>query len=186
TYWQTIDDASGYDTISYSGFQSCTIDLREGRFSIVGDAITFSDGTSSLTTVSIGPGTVIEAAIGGTGSDRLIGNGANNVLKGGGGGDRLYGGAGGDQLFGGLDDDVLTGSSGIDYFVFNTGLTSATPNVDRITDFSVKDDTIRLDDAVFTKLKRGVLPASKFTIGKQAKDSSDRIIYDKRTGDLFY
>jgi hypothetical protein len=171
-YWQTIDDAAGKDTISYAGSMDCVIDLRPGRFSTLSDPITFSDGTSTRGTVSIGPGVVIETAVGGSGSDAITGNGANNVLKGGDGRDRLIDGAGNDQLFGGRDDDYLRGGKGKDSFVFNTALRAFDrSNVDRIADFNVKDDTIRLDDAFFRGIKKGPLAASAFCLGPRAKDA---------------
>jgi Peptidase M10 serralysin C terminal/Matrixin len=186
-YRQTIYDASGKDTILYAGSMDSTIDLRSGRFSTISDIITFSDGTTTRGTVSIGPGVVIERAIGGSGSDTLIGNSANNVLKGGAGSDKLNGGAGNDQLFGSSGNDYLRGSAGKDFFLFNTELSvSDKSNIDRIADFSVKDDTIRLDDAIFHGLKKGLLAASAFCIGPRAKDAKDRIIYDKATGALSY
>jgi Ca2+-binding RTX toxin-like protein len=53
----------------------------------------------------------------------------------------------------------------------------------------VKDDTVRLDNAIFTKVGReGWLKASAFwasTSGK-AHDASDRIIYDVDGGRLYY
>jgi hypothetical protein len=195
-YWQTIDDAGGTDTIVYSGSAKCVIDLRPGYFSTLSHKISFSNGHSSRATVTIGPDVVIENATGGSGSDTLVGNDAKNTLKGmsgkdtlksGAGKDLLYGGAGNDQLNGGAGNDYLKGGADKDSFVFSNALTNAsTSNVDRIVDFSVKDDTIRLENKVFKGLKAGKLPGSKFCIGPQAKDASDRIVYDKATGDLFY
>nr|WP_246728546.1 M10 family metallopeptidase [Microvirga terricola] len=188
-YWQTIDDVSGTDAIVYKGWLNCTIDLRPGKFSTLSDPITFSDGTASRSTICIGPNTIIERATGGSGNDKLIGNNVNNVLKGGEGRDTLTGGVGNDYLSGGLDSDALTGGVGKDFFVFDTRFSDNSLgriNIDKITDFNVTDDTIRLDDAIFTRLKRGLLPASAFVIGTRAKDSSDRIIYNNKTGDLFY
>lgn len=52
---------------------------------------------------------------------------------------------GNDWINGGADNDVLTGNTGYDDFVLNTALS---PNVDRITDVNVAEDTIRLDKAV--------------------------------------
>jgi len=58
--------------------------------------------------------------------------------------------------------------------------------VDVIVDFNVADDTIRLNDTAFTKLKWGKLSASSFVVGEKALDSSDRIIYNDKTGALSY
>ncbi len=113
------------------------------------------------------------------------GNALNNILTGNSGVNTLNGGAGNDFLNGGLGADTLTGGSGRDNFVFNTALTS----VDKITDFSVKDDTIRLENAIFTALKTtGVLNAQAFTANAAgvAQDGLDRIIYETDTGKLIY
>ena len=66
-------------------------------------------------------------------------------------------------------------------------------NVDKITDFNVKDDSVYLDNAVFTKLGKGGSEASPkklskayFTVGTEAKDRNDYVIYDKKKGVLYY
>ena len=83
-------------------------------------------------------------------------------------------------------NDTLTGGGGADSFVFNTAL-NVTTNVDHITDFSVPNDTIWLDEAVFTALSpTGILAASAFAIGTAAADASDRIIYNPTSGALLY
>ncbi|HLM38239.1 MAG TPA: M10 family metallopeptidase [Microvirga sp.] len=193
-YWQTIDDAGGTDTIVYSGSSKCVIDLRRGQFNTLSDRINFSNGDSSRATVMIGPDVVIERAQGGSGSDTLIGNSVDNRLKGmhghdrlnaGSGNDALYGGAGNDYLRGGDGNDYLKGGKGKDHFIFNSAF-SGGGDVDRISDFIAKDDTIRLDDKVVGGLKTGALSSARFCVGSSAKDSKDRIIYDKGTGDLFY
>lgn len=183
-YWQTIDDAGGRDIIVYYGSLNCTIDLRQGKFSTLSAPINFSDGTSTRSTVCIGPNTVIENATGGSGHDKLIGNSAGNILKGGAGNDTLYGSSGIDYLSGGPGNDLLTGGSAKDIFIFNAPLGAG--NVDRITDFTVTSDIIRLDDAIFTKLNRGGLSETAFVIGTRAREADDRIIYNNKTGDLFY
>ncbi|MFC3443391.1 beta strand repeat-containing protein [Sphingobium rhizovicinum] len=127
------------------------------------------------------------ASITATGNGRvntLNGNDGNNSLWGLGGADRLNGGAGDDLLYGGLGADTLTGGVGSDRFVFDTALGG--DNVDRIVDFSGADDTILLDDAVFTGLAAGGLSTAAFHIGATAADASDRILYDSATGNLSY
>ncbi|WP_267958219.1 calcium-binding protein [Cereibacter sphaeroides] len=119
----------------------------------------------------------IENLAGSKFNDRLYGNAETN---------KLSGGHGNDLLVGGLGGDILTGGAGADSFVFNTSL--AAPNVDRITDFRVLDDTIRLENAVFAALSTGKLGASAFasnTSGK-ATDALDRLIYEKDSGALWY
>ncbi|HCL63827.1 MAG TPA: calcium-binding protein, partial [Rhizobium sp.] len=58
-----------------------------------------------------------------------------------------------------------------------------------ITDFSVADDTIALENSVFTTIGAvGVLAAGAFVRNNTglAQDASDRIIYESDTGNLFY
>ena len=78
-------------------------------------------------------------------------------------------------------NDTLTGNGGADTFVFNAPLNAAT-NVDLITDYSVVDDTMRLENAFMPGLANGTLAASAFRIGAAAADASDRIIYNDDTG----
>jgi Ca2+-binding RTX toxin-like protein len=122
---------------------------------------------------------------GDTGTDKLYGLWGDDDLYGGAGRDVLIGGAGSDYLSGGADSDRLTGDSGKDYFVFDARPTRS--NVDRIVDFRPADDTIMLDNQVFTRVGRdGWLAGGAFTTGSGARDASDRIIYHKQSGALLY
>jgi len=123
---------------------------------------------------------------GNTGANRITGNGAANTLNGAGGLDTLIGGAGNDSLTGGAGNDTLTGGTGSDRFVFNTTL--GTTNVDRMTDFNVVADIIALENAVFAGLAAGTLTAAAFRTNNTglAGDTSDRIIYDRDSGALFF
>ena len=122
---------------------------------------------------------------GDAGADTLYGLWGDDDLYGGTGRDVLSGGAGKDYLSGGADSDRLTGGSGRDYFVFDTK--PSRNNVDWIVDFRPADDTIMLDNQVFTRIGRdGWLASGVFTTGSSAKDFSDRIIYNKQTGALLY
>ena len=79
---------------------------------------------------------------------------------------------------------MLSGGARKDSFTFDT--TPGGRNVDVILGFNVADDTIRLNDSAFTKLKWGTLSASSFVVGTKALDSNDRIIYHSKTGSLSY
>jgi Ca2+-binding RTX toxin-like protein len=142
TYFETIDDAGGTDTIRYDGSRNVVIQLAEGASSALGNAIVFSNGNASRHTVRIGPNTVIERAMGGSGSDHLSGNSSRNVIDGRGGNDTINGGAAGDRLVGGAGHDALTGGHGSDTFNFtkasDSGNTSTTR--DRILDFIHRSD----------------------------------------------
>ncbi len=114
-------------------------------------------------------------------ANEIRGHAGNNTLKGQGGNDTIYGGAGNDRLYGG---------SGKDTFVFNTA-PNKTYNVDRIYDFNPVYDSFRLENSVFTKLGKGTPTGVKFKSdmfvkGPRAQDQEDRIIYDSKTGALYY
>ncbi len=100
---------------------------------------------------------------------------------------QILGNAGSNVLDGKGGSDVLDGAAGKDFFAFTTAL--AADNVDTILNFSAVDDTIRLENAIFTALTvTGPLAASAFradTTGL-AQDADDRIIYETTTGRLFY
>lgn len=122
-----------------------------------------------------------------TGDETLNGTGntLNNLLIGNDGNNRLDGGKGSDTLDGGLGNDTLVGGKGLDVFVFDTALGSS--NVDTISSFSTRDDTIQLSLSIFDDLLgTGVLASSEFFIGSAAHDADDRIIYDNTTGALYY
>lgn len=152
-----------------------------------GDVVTEADaaGTDVIkSSVGIILGTNVEnliltgtTAINGTGNgsaNMLSGNVANNVLS---------VRAGNDLLIGGAGNDTLTGGTGQDVFRLNAALTA---NIDTITDFNVADDTVQLQNAVFTQLTAtGVLNTAYFKIGP-ATDVNDFIIYNNTTGALFY
>lgn len=115
-----------------------------------------------------------------TGSTNInaSGNGIANVI---------IGNSGANTLNGGLGKDTLSGGKGKDNFVFNSKL--GTTNIDTLKDFNAADDTIKLENAIFTKLaKTGALSSANFyasTSGK-ARDSNDYIVYETDTGKLFY
>jgi len=100
--------------------------------------------------------------------------------------DAVTGNSGSNVINGGDGDDELTGLGGADSFLFNTALNAAT-NVDVINDFNVADDTIMLDDDVFSSsLGLGNIEDGEFRIGAAALDVNDRIIYNDVTGALYY
>ena len=110
------------------------------------------------------------------------GNNLANVIIGNTAANQLDGGLGDDTLDGGLSNNGLTGGAGNDSFRFTT-----TGHVDTIMDYNVANDTIQLENAVFTALTTtGTLAAGQFRIGTQAVDANDFIIYNNATGALLY
>jgi serralysin len=193
----------GYDTAGYGGYSSdfifsvradgsVTVSDKYGRFGTDYlydvEAASFNDGTfsiASLLPVALPPS---DPYVGDNGRNKLVGDSGANKLRGLGGNDTISGGAGADYLYGGNGNDLLTGGSGKDHFVFDVKA-NRTTNSDKITDFRPVDDTIRLDNAVFTKVgKNGFLKAAAFhaNMTGKAHDASDRIVYERDTGKLFY
>jgi Ca2+-binding RTX toxin-like protein len=139
--------------------------------------------------------TILNLTASGTGNIALTGNALNNSITGNVGKNTINGGAGADKVNGGFGNDILYGGSGKDSFLFTTKLgTSATDrkvNFDTIKDFSVTDDSLWLDNAIFKKLGSG--PAAKpkqlsksYFASDKAKDGNDYVIYNKKTGVLSY
>ena len=129
---------------------------------------------------------------GGGGNDRIYGNvkGINGPdigdnLLGGAGNDRLWGQNGNDFLNGGSGNDRLSGGAGFDNFVFSTKL-SARTNVDTVTDFNLSRDLVYLDNTIFDVGKVGRLHTYQFHIGAKATDPDQRIVYNSKTGVLYY
>jgi Ca2+-binding RTX toxin-like protein len=136
---------------------------------------------SEPTVRTITPGS--GALIGEDGNDRLTGSGTNDVVLGGAGNDVVYGKGG---------RDLLTGGAGRDVFIFDTKPNKKT-NIDKVTDFNVKDDAIYLENAIFKALgkkgstkKPAQIKKAEFALGGKTTDQDDHVIYNKKTGALFY
>lgn len=148
----------------------------------VGDMIEEDEESGSYDTVVTSVHYTLDAhledlmAVEGRKSINLKGNELENIIS---------GNAGANRISGGFGNDILAGDRGKDAFVFDTAL-DAEMNVDIIDDFNVRDDTIHLDNAIFTKLgKTGRMKDGFFAIGA-ARDKNDHIIYDRETGTLAY
>lgn len=156
TYYSSIWDAGGTDTIKAGAGRASVIDLRAAT------GLVEAGGGGFVSTMQgihggfiIAKGAVIENAIGGNLADIITGNNSSNVLRGLNGGDKLLGLGGNDQLIGGLGSDILTGGGGrdalrggldgdADVFVFNRITDSSTSNPDRIFEFGNGADVIDL------------------------------------------
>lgn len=148
--------------------EGAILDSAENAFAGISDS-----GTLNFTTV-----TALNMVNGGPRSDRLIGTSANDLIQGFGGNDTISGKLGTDSLLGG---------SGQDTFVFDTTLSAS--NVDTVSDFVASDDTLRLENGIFSKLRTtGTLNSSFFraNVGGIAQDSNDYILFDTSTGNVYY
>ncbi|MBC7908131.1 MAG: M10 family metallopeptidase C-terminal domain-containing protein [Rhodospirillaceae bacterium] len=150
TYWQTIWDAGGNDTIKVTGFHGSTIDLRAGQFSRIGAPVRNGDpyGVEEYDpitdTVAIAFGTTIENATAGGGNDILIGNDVANTLSGGFGNDTISGGAGNDTLIGGGGYDRMDGGAGDDVLIVTASGATLSEDVNGGTDTVQSAVTISL------------------------------------------
>ncbi|MBB4041176.1 Ca2+-binding RTX toxin-like protein [Microvirga flocculans] len=127
---------------------------------------------------------------GGSGNDWVYGEAGDDRVYGSIGNDTIRGGTGNDTLNGGAGNDMLYGNAGRDAFVFDTR-PSRSGNIDTIVDFNPGYDRILLDNAVFAALGKGSakgvkLSAEMFVAGTSARDGDDRIVYDRKTGALYY
>lgn len=167
-----IDGGNGKDRVIFVGADAAVVNLN------LTGAQNTGYGMDKLVS--------IEDVTTGSGDDLLTGNGQANAMNGGFGNDTIVGGGGNDTINGDGGDDRLTGGAGQDVFVFDSEL--ATGSFDRITDFNVADDTIQLENAIFTTLGAGSLAASAFVANAsgQATHATDRIIYETDTGNLYY
>jgi hypothetical protein len=161
----------------------------EGNNLILGGALDFEKRSSYTfqATSSDGRGGVSYSPITINVADVVgeAGTGGSDVILGGPAKDKLAGGFGDDKIGGGLGNDILTGGVGRDTFVFNTK--PGKKNVDAIIDFKPADDTIQLSLSAFKKAgKIGGLKKGAFYQGTKSHDKDDRIIYDKKSGALFY
>ncbi|WP_413174011.1 calcium-binding protein [Anabaena azotica] len=203
----TITDASGVDTISFSGTPAGVANVRLNL------GITTTQTVGANTQITLSSNVSIENAIGGDGNDRLIGNSLNNNLVGGLGNDTLIGGVGNDTLNGGAGNDALSGGVGDDSLIASAGadnlfggvgadqfvftgtaaFTTAANGVATIADFTTGTDKLVLSKKVFTALTSavgtGFSNASEFNYVSDdalAGSSTARIVYSLSSGSLFY
>lgn len=161
--------ALGNDTYLVSHASALILERAGEGFDTVKASVSYALGAGvsieSLSTNS----DIGKSAINLTGNElaqTVRGNAGNNVIDGKGGADQLW------------------GLAGKDLFEFSTALGG--DNVDTIHDFNVRDDTIRLDDAIFQGLSLGALPSGAFARGTAATQADDRIIYDPHSGNLYF
>jgi len=165
----TLQGLGGNDTYFINVASVQVLEGAGGGADLVYSSVSYTLGAAAqvetLSTVSHGAVNAINLT-GNAFNNTIIGNAGANVLDGKGG------------------NDTLQALGGADTFAFTTALGAG--NVDLILNYSVADDTIWLDDAVFTGLGLGALNANAFVTGPAAADADDRIIYNSATGALLF
>jgi Ca2+-binding RTX toxin-like protein len=166
------DSGQGIDTVRSS--VSFTLGANLENLLLLGTAVA-GTGNSADNTIT-----------GNASNNTLAGLGGNDYLDGLAGNDTLLGGDGTDTLAGGLGSDLMTGGAGQDMFVFST--VPGSRNIDRISDFSATDDTIKLDSHVFAALPTGALSAGAFQTAATsvAGGAGIHVIFNTGTGALLY
>lgn len=117
----------------------------------------------------------------------ITGSSRNDHLIGTDGSDLIEGLAGRDVVNGKLGLDTLVGGAGADTFIFDTS--PGLNNIDVIQGFNVRDDTIQLENAIFTSLVRtGTLRTSFFRANESgvAIDADDFIVFNTLNGKVFF
>ena len=197
-FGDTIDGGLGADALT-GGLGDDTYYVDDAKDRVIERALQGYD--TVYATVSVKLAKSVEALVltgsadlygtGGADNNTITGNLGNNLLDGGKGDDVLIGGAGNDRLIGGQGADTLQGGSGTDVFVFADKPVTGGP-VDVIVDFNQgESDRIELDKDAFRGLGRvlGTISADQFWSGTgvtQVHDSTDRLLYDTTTGNLWY
>lgn len=167
----TLIGADGNDTYLVDNSEDSIIELVNNGIDAVRSSVDYSLTAEIENLVLLG-----------TTNNKATGNALNNSLSGNNGANVISGNAGDDSINGGLANDTLEGGAGKDVFILDTAA-----NSDTVTDFTATDDTLQLDNAIFTALgANGTVAASRFHVGTFAVDKDDYIIYDYATGSLFY
>ncbi|MFN0192474.1 MAG: beta strand repeat-containing protein [Aestuariivirga sp.] len=161
----TLAGGGGNDIFVVDNTGDAVIEAANAGVDLINSSITLTlgDNIENLTLT----GTANIYGTGNTLANAITGNTANSFIDGKEG------------------DDLLTGNGGSDQFLITTALNALT-NVDQITDFDVADDYLRIDNAVFAALPVGYLAVAAFHTGASAADTSDRIIYDAASGNIYY
>ncbi len=90
----------------------------------------------------------------GAGDDTISGASQSDVINGETGNDSLIGGSSNDFIDGGDDADILEGGSDDDVFIFSDITHSTTTTSDRITDYTINEDSILISDASITDISQ--------------------------------
>jgi VCBS repeat-containing protein len=176
---------SGTDTFTYRVADAAgLVDTAQITVTVAGASGNTIIGTSGNDKINLKKGVAGKTAT--NEDDTINGKGGNDKLDAAGGDDIVKGGKGHDTITGGLGLDTLRGNDGRDVFVFKTA--PGVLNMDTIADFKHGTDHLQLSKSVFPKIGR-TLDADEFFAKKgavKAHDRDDRIIYDTKSGKLFF
>jgi serralysin len=173
----------GVDFGSNTGFDIFSLANPTNPNNSVNQAYAVSGST--LYSLNLATGAATNLGTVGNGSFNFVGLSATNLAEPiGNRNDTLTGGAGNDTLIAGSSNDTLTGGTGNDNFSF----ASLSDRTDRITDFSVANDTILVSATGFGGglMAGSAITADQFVIGSSATDASDRFIYNDDNGSLSF
>jgi Ca2+-binding RTX toxin-like protein len=152
---------------------------------VPGINIAYAVSGSTLYSINLTTGAATSLGSIGNGSFNFVGLTAVSVPESAGSGnDIINGGSGDDTLIGGTGNDFVFGDAGADSISF----ASPAEGIDTLTDFSVASDTILVSASGFGGgLTAGsTVTIDQFAIGTAALDASDRFIFNKQTGALFF
>jgi Ca2+-binding RTX toxin-like protein len=185
----------GNDTINMSNGSGASYgnDFIDGGDGI--DTLDYGAAARTAVLVDLQAGTASGGGTGGVGSaqvqfvENVNGSGFDDVISGNSAANFLYGFNGNDILDGREGNDRLEGAAGSDRYTFT--VTPGTANADTIIGFASGADKVVLDASAHAGLGSGNFAAgdARFTSGagrNTAQDSSDRVIYNTTTGQLWY
>ena len=168
----------GFDTVKASANFTLTKNIEKLVLTGATDINAIGNGLNNIINGNKG-NNIIKA---GGGADKINSGSGNDKVIAGAGNDIINAGSGNDIINGGSGRDILTGGKGQDKFQLTTKI-----GIDVIKDFVVTDDTIQLENSVFSSLgAMGTIAQGKFKTGAKALDNNDYLIYTKATGALFY
>jgi Ca2+-binding RTX toxin-like protein len=157
------------------------------------DTIDFGSAARTAVFVDLLAGTASGGGTGGAGSatvwniENVNGSGFDDVITGSAAANFLYGFNGNDTLDGGAGNDRLEGAAGSDHYVFSAAPGSA--NADTIVGFASGADKIVLNGLNLASNGNFASGDARFNAGagfNSGQDSTDRIIYNTTTGQLWY
>jgi serralysin len=192
----TLTGTSGNDTINGLGGNDLVLAGSTGGTDVVdggagSDSIDFSSRATSAVIVNFAAGTISGGSSGTisfTAVERVITGNFNDSLSGSAAAQTLVGQGGSDTLWGAGGIDTLWGGGGADMFVFRE---TGSANADSVRDWTSGSDKLVMDGTVMSALgATGNFAAGdarfKANSTGTATDSSDRVIYNTTTRQIFY